>query len=106
MQSKTLPFMAAALLLGSVSIASAQQSNTPAVTQPQPTDEQMLVNPGRQQQPLRSGSQQQPLPSAGQVQGQMPSGTTGSGAMDQGSQDRGATGFQNEPDHSRSTANE
>jgi hypothetical protein len=90
MQCKKLPLLAAVLLLGSAGIASAQQSNAPA-RQPQMTDEQLLVNPGRQQQPMRSGSQRQ---------GQMPSGTTGWSAPEQGAMDHGTTGFQNEPDHS------
>ncbi len=100
MQTKTLPLFAAVLLLGSASVASAQQSNAPMNQQPQATDEQLLSEPGRQ--PLRRSSPMQ----GGAMQEQMPSGTTGLNSQDQGSRDRGAAGFQNEPDHSRATANE
>jgi hypothetical protein len=91
MQRKTLPLLAAVLLLGSAGIASAQQTNAPEARQPQMSDEQLLVNPGRQQQPTRSGSLRQR---------QVPSGTTGWSAPEQGAMDHGTTGFQNEPDHS------
>lgn len=101
---KTLPMIAAALLLGSATIASAQQSN-PA-NPPTRIDEQDQPGPGQptvrtQQRPGQAQGQQ----GAGQVQGQMPSSaTTGSGSRTQGSDDRGSAGFQNEPDHTKKAA--
>jgi hypothetical protein len=101
---KTLPMIAAALLLGSASIASAQQSN-PA-NPPTQVDEQDQPGPGQptvrtQQRPGQAPGQQ----GAGQVQGQTPAATTGS-AREQGAQDKGKTGFQNEPDHSKKAADQ
>jgi hypothetical protein len=97
---KTLPMIAAALLLGSATIASAQQSN-PA-NPPTQVDEQDQPGPGQptvrtQQRPGQVPGQQ----GAGQVQGQTPATT---GAATQGSMDKGKTGFQNEPDHTKKAA--
>jgi hypothetical protein len=102
---KTLPMLAAAaLLLGSASIASAQQSN-PA-NPPTQVDEQDQPGPGQptvrtQQRPGAAGQQGSGQQGAGQVQGQTPATT---GAATQGSMDKGKTGFQNEPDHTKKAA--
>jgi hypothetical protein len=94
---KTLPMIAAAaLLFGSASIASAQQSN-PA-NPPTQVDEQDQPGPG---QPTVRTQQRPGQQGAGQVQGQTPATT---GAATQGSMDKGKTGFQNEPDHTKKAA--
>lgn len=94
MRDKILPFIAAALLVGSATIASAQQTAPAGPKEVLPEQEQEQQGPRRQSPPQVQGSG---------VQGQILQGTTGAAPA---GQDRGAAGFQNEPDHSKDKADQ
>ncbi len=105
MRDKILPFIAAALLVGSASIVSAQQTAPAGPKEVIPEQEQENQGPRRPGQ-AANPAQPQMRDGGGQVEGQTPAPTTGASGPAQGSQDKGAAGFQNEPDHSKSKADQ
>ncbi len=101
MRNKILPLIAAALLVGSASIASAQSPAPGGQEVEQDREQSQGRTPATRSQQRAPGTQQRPMQGAGQgadqVQGQMPSGTTGIGS-DQNTLDKGA---QTVPDDAR-----
>ncbi len=103
MRCKTLPLIAAVLLLGSASIASAQSPAPGGQEAEQDREQSQGRMPATRSQQRAPGTQQRPLTQqrlmqgADAVQDQMPSGTTGIGS-DQNTLDKGA---QTVPDDAR-----